>query len=145
MHVDMIESKTWIDLVIQTYMDGGSDVEVCKAIKTTPQKFNQKYKEDQKFAELVDYGRMLSTAWWMEQARFAIKDKTFNTAMWQFVMKNRFGWADKTENLERLPDHMTDLDSLKAKLNEVLPGIIKQLNPNVMDATLLKEFRKGSN
>ena len=132
---------TWIETLLKTYEEGGSDIEVCKALKVTLKKFNEKYNENQKFADLVDYGRLISHAWWLEQARFAIKDKSFNTPMWAFVMKNRFGWADKTEAIERLPDAMANVDSLKAKLIEMLPGVIKQLNPNATDSQILKDLR----
>jgi hypothetical protein len=137
---DGIETS-WIDRVIACYEAGGSDVEVCKVLKSTIPKFNELYRKDAKFAELVDYGRMMSHAWWMEQARMGLKDKSMNVPLWSFVMKNRFGWADKTENVERLPDHMADLDSVKAKLMEVLPGLLKHLNPSATESQILKELK----
>lgn len=132
---------TWIETILATYEQGGSDVEVCKAVKTTIVKFNQKVAEDTRFSELVEYGRVLSHAWWMEQARKAINDKTFNTSMWIFVMKNRFGWADKTEAIERIPDELASIEALKQKLSKIMPDIIKQLNPSATDSKLLKDLR----
>lgn len=142
---DMIESRTWVETIINTYTEGASDVEVCAEIKVSLAKFNDRYKSDMNFKELVDFGRLLSHAWWMRQARLAIRDKTFNTAMWQFVMKNRFGWADKTENVERLPDGMVDLDSLKAKMEQMLPQMIKQFYPGIKESEILKQLQGSQN
>lgn len=132
---------TWIEVLIKTYEDGGSDIEVCKAVKVPLNKLLEKYESDPKFRDLIDYGRLASNAWWLTQARLAIKDKTFNTPMWAFVMKNRFGWADKTESIERLPDSMADVESLRNKMRELLPGIIKQINPGITDAQILKDIK----
>ena len=133
----------WIEATMDTYRAGGSDVEVCKAIKTTLKKFNEMVASNDKFAELVEYGRLLSEAWWMEQARYSLTNKQFNTPLWAFYMKNKFGWADKTENIERLPDELANLDAVKEKLTKGLPKLLKQLRPDLTAAQVLKELQNG--
>jgi hypothetical protein len=130
----------WIELTMETYRAGGSDVEVCKAIKTTLKKFNEMVANNPKFAELVEYGRLLSEAWWMEQARFALTNKQFNTPLWAFYMKNKFGWADKTENVERLPDELANVDAVRDKLMKGLPKLLKTLRPELTEAQVLQEL-----
>ncbi len=130
----------WIETTMNVYRDGGSDIEVCKAIKVTMRKFNEMVANNAKFAEFVEYGRLLSEAWWMEQARYALTNKQFNTPLWAFYMKNKFGWADKTENLERLPDELANVDAVKAKLLAGLPKLLKTLKPDLTQAQILKEL-----
>ena len=48
------------------------------------------------FKATVDFGRMLSKAWWMSKARKNLDNKAFNANLWFMVMKNQFGWSEKT-------------------------------------------------
>lgn len=53
------------------------------------------YKEDISYA--VKIGKKLSEQWWLEQGRKNLTNKDFSATLWYMNMKNRFGWADRTE------------------------------------------------
>ena len=140
------KEKDWIEQAMDVYREGGSDVEVCKVIKTTLKKYREMVEVNPKFKELVEYGRLMSEAWWMERARMNLNNKQFNTSLWYAVMKNRYGWTDKTENIERIDKEISDLDSVKAKLAQQLPNLLKQLRPELTDGQVLKILQEsGSN
>lgn len=130
----MSSELTWYERVLDAYEQGASDVEVCKVMKTTHKKFNQLYDNDPAFKEIVDYGRTVAHAWWLETARKAIFNRTFNTSMWYATMKNRYGWSDKSEVMNTLPDELASLDALQAKLREKMPDIYKLINPDATAA-----------
>lgn len=133
-------AANWVETMMSVYQEGGSDVEVCKALRCSLRKYNELTSSNQKFSELVEYGRLMSQAWWMEQARFALKNRQFNTTLWAFVMKNRFGWADKTETTDRILES-ANLDEMRSKLEKMLPDVIKRLRPDLTEANLLTELR----
>jgi hypothetical protein len=134
------EPKSWLDKLIAAYQEGCSDVEVCSRLKITQSHFKTMYDENPKVRELVDFGRSLSYAWWMEQARLGLYNKTLNVNLWQFVMKNRFGWADKIETTNGIPDDLANLDAVRAELESKLPGLLKALRPGLTDAAILKQL-----
>lgn len=69
------------------------------------------------FADAIKRGEELSHCWWLEQGRTSMRDKEFNSTLWYMNMKNRHGWADKTEN-------RTDIggDGLKSLLSAIDGG-----------------------
>lgn len=42
-------------------------------------------------------GFALCQLWWETEGHKGLRDKTFNSAIWIFNMKNRFNWRDKHE------------------------------------------------
>lgn len=132
----------WIKKITDSYAAGMSDIEVCRELDITMKTFSETYEENEGFRKLVDHGRMLSNAWWMEQGRKNLWNKEFVTPLWTFNMKNRFGWADKTEvnkNGEQL-DLNTNLDDLRTKLHKALPKLLKNYAPELADAKLLQKI-----
>lgn len=87
----------WSDKLIRLYREGGDDTEVCAALSLSYNEFDKRYRADELFRELVDYGRLAARAWWMELGRKGAKDGKINFSVWYAVMKNRFGWSDKAE------------------------------------------------
>lgn len=133
---------TWTEKVIAGYKEGMSDVEVCREMDWTMKTFNESYSHNEGFRKLIDYGRMLSNAWWMEQGRKNLWDKTFSVALWNFNMKNRFGWADKSEvKGEGIVDGATNLDDLRTRLHKALPKVLAQYAPELSDAQLLSKIK----
>lgn len=132
----------WVTIITNGYKDGFSDVEVCRELRITAKQFNKLYSENDKFAEIVDFGRMLSHAWWMEKARKNLNDRAFNTSLYVMVMKNRYGWAEKLEASQIDPNDVQSVKELRAKLEKELPGLIKSLNPERTEAALLVETGK---
>lgn len=109
---------------MQLYEQGYSDVEVCADLKMPFREFEKRLNNDDIFAKLVEYGRLASKAWWHSRARVNLNDKTFQHSTWYAVMKNRFGWAEKTENT----------DNAKP---------MEQMSNEEVETELLKAMRKG--
>lgn len=132
-------SNKWAEQVIAEYKDGASDVEVASVLNITMEKFNRQYKEVPIFRQLVDLGRMLSTAWWYKQGRVNLNNKAFNNMLWIFNMKNRQGWAEKTESTTNdIPLDQKSLDELQGDIIAKMPGIMKRLGlKNITDAKML--------
>jgi len=122
----------WAEL-LSLYEEGASDVEVCKLLKLTQPKFDKLYSESEPFAAIIDWGRTLSTAWWYETLRKNVKNKTFNTVLFNFAMKNLHGWADKVDTTTNLDTNQStdkarsELVALLAKLEKDDPSLAKSL------------------
>ena len=85
--------------MVDTYEAGGSDEEVCKVLRILPKEFAKKYRADNDFAQLVDYGRLASKAWWLSVGRKAVTDKnSYNFNFWSANMEHRFDWR-KSSNV----------------------------------------------
>lgn len=131
----------WRDLVIQLASEGCSDVEIeahfmkfsglkaanvdamCRALK----------ENDEEFKTTLKKAHILCEAWWVGQVRehkYHPKDMTFETAAWFIMMKNKFGWRDKTELEHTVPDNLMEkyaafgIEQLKGKIAELI-GIPK--------------------
>jgi hypothetical protein len=56
------------------------------------------------FGEAKAIGEMLSYKWWFDAGQAGLymggKENPFNTTVWIFAMKNRFGWRDKQPDEE---------------------------------------------
>lgn len=87
----------WVETLVSLYEDGASDVEVCKALRVSYNEYDKRYKADMSFRELVDYGRLAAKAWWMDLGRKAAIGGKGQFNFWYAVMKNRYGWSDKSE------------------------------------------------
>lgn len=133
----------WVERVREAYENGASDVEICAVMKITYSQFQDAYMRDSNFRKAVDIGRAMSKAWWYSQGRRNIGNNKFNTALWNFNMKNLFGWADKTENVNQ---EVTDesVDALASRLEKLLPGVLGKLHPGATQAQLLEKTSGGS-
>ncbi len=110
------DGKSWAKELIELYSEGYSDAEVAAEMKITIREYHQQINENAVFAKLVEYGRTLSLAWWEGQARKNINNKQFNTPLWVFTMKNKYGWADKVETTSSNENANIDLDTLREKV-----------------------------
>ena len=127
----------WVKVLTDSYKEGFSDVEVCRELRITMKQFTSMYDKNDKFAELVDFGRMLSHAWWMEKARKNLNMRDFNTSLYVMVMKNRYGWAEKLEASQVDSSDVQSVRELRARLEKELPKLVKSLTPSLTDASLL--------
>jgi hypothetical protein len=134
----MSDVKQWVNELKDAYSQGASDPEICKILKITQREFDQNYEKSAAFKELVDIGRMMSKAWWLEQGRRNIENTKFNTTLWSFNMKNRYGWADKTENTSVDGDlEDKSLDQLEHLLRRKAPTVLRLLKPTMTDADIV--------
>ena len=115
----------WAKEVRDLYAEGGSDAEVAAHLNITIKEFYKQMADSRPFALLVEMGRTLSMAWWEKQARLNVKNKTFNTPLWVFSMKNKYGWADKVETTSTNENLNTSLDSLRSDIDRKLKRLYK--------------------
>jgi hypothetical protein len=116
----------WVGIVSEEYLSGASDVEVKAALRMTTKLWDNLYNdpESSEFREIVDFGRMLSKAWWMTQARTNLHDRKFNANLWYMVMKNQFGWSEKSTTTNKTAETMTT-DELDAKVRKAVEKFVK--------------------
>lgn len=137
------ETQTeWKKDLVSLYSDGGSDVEAAKVLGITFAKFQQMYLEHPAFAEIIDNCRTLSHAWWVEKARTNLYNKDFNVALWNFNMKNRYGWADKSEVKEERAGKDMDMDAVRTELMKQMPAFFDKF-PELRNHLALVKTSKG--
>lgn len=115
----------WAKDMIDLYEQGASDVEVCSHLRLSEKEFDKRMKEDELFSRLVQIGRLHAKAFWYKQSRLGLRDRSFNTVLFIKTMQNRYGWSDKSENVERKPDDQKSEEELKSELNILLGRIAK--------------------
>jgi hypothetical protein len=132
------DKKQWVEDVVAAYENGASDYEICKVMRITYGTFQKYYDETENFRNLVEMGRAMAKAWWYEMGRTNIHNTKFNTSLWMFNMKNRYGWADKTENVNTNENFENlDLDTLEQRLRKMAPSVYKILKPEMTDAEIV--------
>ena len=98
--------KNWQEDAINAYKEGASDVEIRAYVLDgiSDDLWYRLIKEDETFARTIKKGKLFSQAWWEKQGRTNLKNREFNPTTWYMNMKNRFGWRDKTEQVESTGD-----------------------------------------
>jgi hypothetical protein len=127
--------------MIRLYEEGASDVEVCRHIRVSYDEFNARTKTDEIFAKLVNYGRLAAKSWWLEVGRVgAIGGNKINYSVWYAVMKNRYGWSDRVENVSaegNKPIDQMSQDEIVAELAARKDSLAKLLKPqNVLASAM---------
>lgn len=141
-------TKTWVEQVEELYKEGASDEEVLPVLNMTREEFNSSYSTNEKFKRFIDTQRMNAKAWWYRQGRLHLLNKGFNTSLWAFNMKNRHGWAEKSESLEITegkPESLSN-DELKSKTDQLLKKFLKEEGKTEAEIlTLIPGSKRGSN
>lgn len=130
----MQDTRSWADDLIENYRQGFSDAEVAAAMNITIKQFYAQLAENPSFSKLVEHGRTLATAFWEGLARKNVNNKNFNTSLYNFYMKNKYGWADKMETSNTTENTNINLDDLKAEINRKLKRLKDQNLPELADA-----------
>ena len=112
-----------LETMMQLYEEGGSDKEVMKLLRILPKDFEKKLKTDKDFANLIEYGRVASEAWWLKLGRKCASNKgSGEYSFWALNMDHRFGWK-KSSNLTVEEKEQEDPKSLLKDLNSRLKRI----------------------
>lgn len=119
------KGTAWAKLMLEEYEQGASDVEVCAALKLSEKDFDKRLAEDELFARLVAIGRLQAKAFWYKQSRLGLRDRSFNTVLFIKTMQNRYGWSDKSENVERKPDDQKSEEELKQEIDSLMKRMAK--------------------
>lgn len=127
-------THSWAKELVDNYRQGFSDAEVAAAMNITISQFYAQLAENPSFAKLVEFGRTLSTAFWEGLARKNVNNKSFNTSLYSFYMKNKFSWADKVETNNVTENTNINLDELRNEINRKLKRLVDQNTPELADA-----------
>lgn len=128
MSTETNDRRGWAEILKSEYEQGADDVEVCSAIGLSRKDFDNYYQNNETFKELVDLGRLASAAWWRSIARKNMFNKSFNTNVWSFTMKNRFGWAEKSETTQvDVPLNQKSEEELRSELLAKAPELLKMV------------------
>lgn len=127
-------SSEWARKLTDYYAQGYSDAEVAAELKITIKDFNKHLAENAGFSKLVNFGRTLSTAFWEGLARKNIANKQFNTPLYNFYMKNKYGWADKIETNNSNDNTNMNMDALKAELARKLKKLADDNSFDIAEA-----------
>lgn len=130
----VVARPAWVDQMLDMYREGASDAEVAAAQEMTIKKFYANIDKYPAVAEIVEYGRTLSQAFWEHLARKNITNKQFNSPLYAFYMKNKFAWADKTENINLNENGSTDLDALRKNISKEVAEYVRTHTPELSDA-----------
>lgn len=125
-----------VTIIRDIYNDGGSDVEVASALGLTLNKFYELCDELPELNTIVELGRTIAEAWWMAKGRGNLWNKEFNSSLYNFQMKNRYGWADKVDTGEKSSSEPTNIDAQRAELSKLLKKLAKK-HPEVLSGANL--------
>lgn len=131
------KTKDWARELINLYSEGYSDAEVAAEMKITVREYYKQIEDNPVFAKLVEFGRTLSLAWWEGQARKNLTNKQFNTPLWVFNMKNKYGWTERTEVKSEVESTTINIDELRAKVAKQTQEFIKRNTPELSDSQRL--------
>lgn len=124
----------WAKQVLDLYEEGGSDAEVAASLRVPMKQFYKRMADSAAFANLVEFGRTLSLAYWEGTARKNIGNKSFNSPLFAFYMKNRHGWADKTEVTSSNENTNVNLDDMRKQVNSLILEHVAANTPEMTDA-----------
>lgn len=130
----MGSSHSWAKELIEYYRNGYSDAEVAAAMNISIRQFNTMLTDNPTFSKLVEFGRTLALAWWEGQARKNLGNKQFNTPLWVFTMKNKYGWADKVETTNTSENVNYDLDTLRSEIDRKVKRLLKTNSADIVAA-----------
>lgn len=130
----MMGGASWATQIIDYYKNGYSDMEVAASLNITKREFNAMLNDNPTFNKIVDLGRTLSAAYWEGLARTNVKNKTFNTPLYNFYMKNKFGWADKIETTNTNDNNNMNLDQLRTEVMRKVKKLVDANSPELVDA-----------
>ena len=117
--------EDWYAKGIEHYAIGASDQEVAKELGVSMPTFKKKYSTDADFQRMVDTGRGYSMAWWMKEGRVNLQNKQFSYTGWFQNMKNRYGWADKSEVADTISKPVQALST--EDLNDEIEALLTRI------------------
>lgn len=124
-------AKSWSQQILDWYSDGDFDVEVAAKLEIPVKEFYKNMETNAAFGRLVEYGRTLCEAYWVGMAKKLVKNKSWNSQPWVFVMKNKFNWADKSEQIQGGDQVQLNMDELREQLQRKVGRYIELHQPEL--------------
>lgn len=128
------EQPSKLDECLQLYREGAGDVEIAEHLGMTIRQFRELCDDNVAFRTFVEKGSTAAQAWWWKQGRSNLSNKNFLHGMWAFNMKNRYAWAEKTDNTNTSEIDL-DIDTVHRQLTQALkqlgkksPELLRQIN-----------------
>lgn len=117
-----------LPVIIKEMSEGASLVEVAAEIGVdmatiTDWRDTKSPRYNEEFSITIKRGVELSQAWWHKMGRTNLKDKDFRDALWYMNMKNRFGWRDKHEEIDKPPAN--PITFINTVPNQQVPSVNK--------------------
>ena len=66
------------------------------------------------FREIVSLGKEASEAWWLQQGRENIDNRSFNNSLWALNMVNRFSWNSNKKEEKKEIEYKGNVEVKKA-------------------------------
>ena len=130
------DSLTQDEKIIYLYAEGAGDAEVCKGLEISKEDFDLRCKQDAAFKRLISFGRTISQARWEEMGRLgAFGKEKVNAQVYNMFMKNRYGWADKSEMTT------TDILSVEGMTQEEAHQKLRELMPKAINLIEQKQAK----
>ena len=116
--------------VISMFDKGASIVEVCKFLGINKSTWYRWLKDPRKrdFQEHAEKGLEASESYWVQMGRENIENKNFNTALYSFMMVNKFNYrsaySKQEKDIKEVKEHKVevkksvDVDSILSKISE---------------------------
>jgi hypothetical protein len=101
--------KEYCQMLIDKMSEGFSVEAFCGSISINKDTFYEWVKRYPEFSDAKRQGLVKSQMWWEEQAKKHMflphQGGSFNSSVWIFNMKNRFGWRDQPKEEETKQTH----------------------------------------
>lgn len=127
----------YCDLMIEVMKEGASMHEFAAEINVNIDTIHEWFKEYPEFTEAKKIALSKCQAWWERAGRkglYGNKENMFNSAVWIFNMRNRFGWRNETS------EEMREKAEATAK---AMAAAIKPADPiDVIKSALTDPFMK---
>lgn len=114
--------EDWQKTALAMYDSGASDREVMRELGLTPYRWDTLMQSlTGEFGEVVELGRMLSHAWWESLGRKGVLEpKLLDTTLYVAVMKNRYGWSEKQNDMTVTDGKNLSEDDLNRMVKELM-------------------------
>ena len=77
---------------------GFSEVEIAAEFKVSVETLHNWAERYVIFNEAYEIGKALHEAWWLEQGKANLENRSFNTTLYKFLTSNKLGYSDKMES-----------------------------------------------
>lgn len=124
--------QDWKEIIEKEMTEGASITEISASLGIHRDTLYQMIKKFPEFREAIEYGKMLSEAWWLRQGRINLQTRGFNAVLWIMNMKGRFGWRDS-------PDASTKINIFNIT-NESERAIVDRYSVKELEKSEVKEI-----